>query len=257
MRQFFISIGLLIKNRLLPAAVGSLLVAGSAQAQSGNALNFDGVDDYVSLPISQAPGPTNFTIEAWLNYQDNGPWTRVVDFGTGTDRNMFLTPRNAVNDAPRFAITTSGAAGEQTISGTAKLSDGLHHLAVTLSQNGTVVTGTLYVDGAVVSTNTNMTLTLNSLGPITNLYLGRSEYGYDPYLKGSLDEVRFYSAALTQAQIQTDMLRSGPSPSGLSANLLSYYNFNEGIANGNNPGVTALTDQSNSGFSGTLYNFAL
>ncbi|RZK27057.1 MAG: LamG domain-containing protein, partial [Hymenobacter sp.] len=206
MRQFFISLGLLIKNQLLPAAVGSLLAVGSAQAQSGNALNFDGENDYVGQSIGQRPGgaPTDFTFEAWLDYRENGAWTRVIDFGTGTDDNMFLTPHNGDSGTPRFAITTSGRNGEELISGTTMLSDGWHHLAVTLSQNGSGVTGTLYVDGAVAGTNTKMTLTLASLGPVTNLYLGRSQYN-DPYLKGSLDEVRFYAVALTQAQVQADM----------------------------------------------------
>lgn len=259
MKQFLILPALEIKNRLLPAILGVILAAGSAHAQSGNALNFDGVDDYVSLPVSQGPAPVDFTIEAWLNYQDNGPWTRVMDFGTGTDKNMFLTPHNGDSGTPRFAITTSGQGGEERLTSMTSISNGWHHLAVTLSQNGTGVTGTLYVDGNVAATNNSMTLTLSSISPITTLYLGRSQYtvNNDPYLKGSLDEVRFYSAALTQAQIQTDMRSSGPSPSALSANLLSYYNFNEGIANGNNPGVTTLTDQSSSGFNGTLYNFTL
>jgi hypothetical protein len=132
------------------------------------------------------------------------------------------------------------------------LTAGQHHLAVTLSQSGTVVTGTLYVDGAVAATNPNMTLTPASLGALTNLYLGRSQYA-DPYLKGGLDEVRLYNTALTQAQVQADMKGSTSVP----ASLLAYYNFNQGTPAGDNPTVTTLLDRSGNARNGTLTNFAL
>ena len=73
MIQFFTLPTILQKRRLQGLVLGALLTAGSAQAQSGNALNFDGINDYVSVPASLTTGVTNFTFEAWLNYQDNGP----------------------------------------------------------------------------------------------------------------------------------------------------------------------------------------
>jgi hypothetical protein len=238
------------------AGLSLVLATGSAQAQSGNALHFDGDDDYVSLPPALTTGVTSFTFEAWLNYQDNGAWTRVMDFGDNTTVNMFLTPRNEDNDAPRFAITIDGSAAEERLTGTTVLTAGQHHLAVTLSQNGTVVTGTLYVDGAVVDTNANMTLTPASLGTLSNLYLGRSEYEVDPYLKGELDEVRLYSTALSQAQVQADM-RAGNGASAVPASLLAYYDFNQGVARGNNATETSLLDRSSNAYTGKLSGFAL
>lgn len=70
-----------------------------------------------------------------------------------------------------------------------------------------------------------MTLTPSSLSTLTNLYLGRSQYAVDPYLKGDLDEV-LYSTALTQAQIQADM-KAGNGTSIVPASLLAYYTFNQ------------------------------
>lgn len=255
MKQFFTLSACVLKQRVLYTGLSVLLAAGSAQAQAGNALNLDGVNDYVSLPASLTTGVTNFTFEAWLNYQDSRDWTRVMDFGTGTTVNMFLTPRNGGSATPRFAITTGGANAEQLLTSPTVLSAGQHHLAVTLSQSGSVVTGKLYVDGAVAATNANMTLTPSSLGTLTQLYLGRSQYA-DPYLKGDLDEVRLYNTALTQAQIQADM-KASTGASAVPANLLAYYNFNQGIPNGENPSETSLLDRSGNARTGTLTNFAL
>jgi len=257
MNQLVTLLTIQLKQRLRYAAAGVLLAAGSAHAQSGNALNFDGTGSYVSLPPSLTTNVTDFTFEAWLNYQDNGFWTRVMDFGSGTDVNMFLTPRNGENGTPRFAITTGGssAAAEQRLTGAAVLVPGQHHLAVTLKQDGSgAVLGTLYLDGEIAATNANMTLTPSSLGTFSQLYLGRSEYGNDPYLKGDLDEVRLYSTALTQAQVQADM-HTGTSA--VPASLLAYYDFNQGTANGNNAGETTLLDRSGNAHNGALTSFAL
>ena len=62
------------------------------------------------------------------------------------------------------------------------------HLAVTLS--GT--TGTLYVNGTAVATNTAMTLNPSSLGTTNQNYIGKSQFPPDPYLDGVADEFQIY-----------------------------------------------------------------
>ena len=89
-----------------------------------------------------------------MNLDTVSNWTRIFDFGSGTATNMFLTPKNGANGKIRFAIKNNGSA-EQIIDGQAALpTGGWHHVAVTL--NGS--TGTLYVDGVQVGSNTAMTL---------------------------------------------------------------------------------------------------
>ncbi len=256
MKKYNTLLRIALGKRMAGLVLATILATGAVRAQGNNALDFDGIDDYVSLPGSLTTGVTNFTFEAWLNYQDNGNWTRVMDFGANTTVNMFLTPRNSDTGAPRFAITTNGGFSEERLTATTALSAGRHHLAVTLQQNGATVEGTLYIDGVVAATNSRMTLTPQRLGALTQLYLGRSEYAVDPYLKGDLDEVRLYSAALTQAQVQADMATT-TGTSAAPASLLAYYDFNQGIAQGNNSTVTTLLDRSGNARHGTLLDFAL
>jgi len=121
----------------------------------------------------------------------------VFDFGTGTGDYMFLT-LNAGGGPIRFAITTTGPGGEQQINGTGELPiNTWSHVAVTLS--GT--TGTLYINGAAVGTNADMTLTPADLGDTTQDWIGRSQYPADPYLAATVDDFQIYSSALTAAQI--------------------------------------------------------
>jgi hypothetical protein len=177
---------------------------GSGQAtgprttgQLGNALRLNGSGEYVNLPAGIVSGLTDFTVSAWVNPAANTAWSRVFDFGTGTTANMFLTV-SAGGGPLRFAITTSGGGAEQQINAPSTLPlNTWSHVAVTLSGN----TGTLYVNGTPVASNTAMTLRPRDLGNTTQNWLGRSQYG-DPFLTGAVDDVQIYGRALSGAQVQ-------------------------------------------------------
>ena len=71
-------------------------------------------------------------------------------------------------------------------------------------------------------------------------------------MNGSLDEVRIWTKALSQNEIAVNRFREIDSV----PNLLASYHFNQGIAGGNNSGVTSLSDLTGN-YNGTLTNFAL
>ncbi|SFV11189.1 LamG-like jellyroll fold domain-containing protein [Pseudoduganella namucuonensis] len=162
----------------------------------GNAIALDGVDDHVALPAGVAADLSDFTIAAWVYWNGGRNWERVFDFGSGTSHYMFLTPR-AYRGGVRFAIATNGGVGEQTVGSSAPLPAGQWvHVAVTLSG----ATGTLYVNGAAVGTNTAMTHAPRRIGATSRNWIGRSQYP-DPYFKGMVDDFRIYSGALSAEEI--------------------------------------------------------
>ncbi|HOM76627.1 MAG TPA: carbohydrate-binding protein, partial [Anaerohalosphaeraceae bacterium] len=194
-----------------------------AAGKFGNAVDLDGINDYVSLPAGVVNGLTSCTIAAWVYLDTVSNWSRIFDFGTGTNVNMFLTPRNGSTGTVRFAITTSGAGGEQQINGSSALPTGVWtHVAVTLAGS----TGILYVDGAEVGRNTAMSLTPSSLGTTTQNYIGRSQYSADPYSDGRIDEFRIYTHALSGSEVAMLYAEQIPLdipsvPTGLSATAVS------------------------------------
>ncbi|GAA3952411.1 hypothetical protein GCM10022384_02490 [Streptomyces marokkonensis] len=177
----------------------------STQGRFGAAAeNVRGSHQYVDLPAGVLGDTPAITLAAWVKPAHDGDWARVLDFGDDTNRYLYLTARNA-DGVPRFAITDSGAAGEQGLDGTAALPLGeWSHLAVTLADG----TGTLYVDGTAVARNTAMTLTPAVLGPLAHHWLGRSHYPADPVFAGAFEEFDVWSRALSAAEIGA--LRDNP-----------------------------------------------
>ncbi|MFJ8192639.1 beta-L-arabinofuranosidase domain-containing protein [Streptomyces sp. NPDC096094] len=170
----------------------------STEGRFGTAAeNVRGSHQYVDLPAGVLGDTPAVTLAAWVKPTHDGDWARVLDFGDDTNRYLYLAARNAAG-VPRFALTDSGAAGEQGLDGTAALPlDEWSHLAVTLADG----TGTLYVDGAAVARNTAMTLTPATLGPLAHHWLGRSHYPADPVFAGAFAEFDVWSRALSAAEI--------------------------------------------------------
>ncbi|MBV1853216.1 glycoside hydrolase family 127 protein [Catellatospora tritici] len=174
-------------------AGGATWVAG----RTGNAVSLSGTSQYVSAPSGILAGATAFSAATWVRLDTVANWARLFDFGTGTTANMFLVPRSSANTA-RFAITNSGAGGEQQINAPSALPTGVWtHVAVTIGGG----VGILYVNGAEVARNSAMTLTPGSLGSTTQNWIGRSQYSGDPYLDGAVDSFRLYSRALTASEV--------------------------------------------------------
>jgi DUF1680 family protein len=176
-----------------------------AAGKLANAVSLSGSSQYVSMPTGIVSTLNDFTIATWVKLNALSTWSRIFDIGNSTTVNMFLTPQSG--SGVRFAITTNGSGSEQRINGSSALATGTWvHVAVTLSGS----TGTLYVNGVSVGTNTGMTLKPSSLGSTSRNYIGRSQYS-DPYLNGLIDDFRIYPRALSASEIQ--MLISGSTPS--------------------------------------------
>jgi uncharacterized protein len=172
-------------------------LVGGASFSAG-AVSLAGTDGHVRLPSGILAGANDFTVAGRVRLSTVATWSRIFDFGSGTNAYMFLTPRSSAGTA-RFAITTSGAGGEQRIEAPAALpATAWTHVAVTLAGNLAV----LYVGGAEVARNANLTVRPSGLGSTGLNYLGRSQYAGDPFLSGQLDDFRIYSRALSATEIR-------------------------------------------------------
>ena len=176
---------------------GTLVNGPTFSSANLGSIVFDGSNDYATFPTGFLSTLTACTVSFWVYWSDNQQWTRVIDFGTGVTVNMFFTPKNSVNNNPRFAITTGGNPSEQIITSTnAMLLNTWYNFSITL--NG--ATGTMYRNSVVDATNSSMTLTPSSLGNTNQNYLGRSQYS-DPYFQGQISNIQIYNRALSAQEV--------------------------------------------------------
>ena len=231
----------------------ALCFALAASAQN-RALQFDGVNDYVSIPEKAGVLTTSsFTAEMWVrpaaaftNYysfllrKTDDPYSSGVDFYFGSgggSGNGFLEAdlygTNAVQGMVYYDLPASWTAQ-------------WHHVA--LVYNGTNLL--LYVDGVEVS---SMYVPAPQATNGAPLYLGAYDNAASYPFNGTADELRIWNVARNQAEIQanrnTEIAASTP-------NLAAYYKMDQGTAGGGNGSVSSLTDYA-AGNNGTLTNFSM
>jgi len=163
----------------------------------GSAVSFDGVDDYVLIanPGSFDFGTADFTMMAWVKRKVTGSSHIILSKTADTAWE---------NGGKRFYIDSGGplafdAWGVAHFLSNKTINDlNWHHLAVTFVDSSNVMS--LYIDGVLDKSGT-----LN-LGPDVGghvIKIGRFPDG--EFLNGNIDEVRIYSRALGQAEIQNNM----------------------------------------------------
>jgi glucose/arabinose dehydrogenase len=178
----------------------------TTQGRYGNAISFDGVNDFVAAPDSASLDlTTTGTIEAWVRLNAVGRWHGLIAKGNANADSAHNYALEVTNLNRARCILGDGGSF-QVLDSTVTLAAGtFRHLACTW--NGTTLA--LYVDGAL---NASTAQTMTPAGNTAPLSLGQFG-GNSDQLSGILDEVRIYSRALGAAEIQADMntpIATGP-----------------------------------------------
>jgi len=200
----------------------------------GNALDFDGTNDYVSCGSINLSGDA-LTLECWI-YVDQFKGGNDISSIMGTEESgssAFLRFGDGgwSDDKVQFVLDIGG---QTKLNGnTALLEDTWYHIAGVYDGSEMKI----YINGVLdASKSQNGSFNSNNLFNIAN-NSGR-------YLNGKMDEVRVWSDARTQTEIRQNMCNS---LIGNEDNLELYYNFN--VASG-----TTLYNVTGSGNNGTLTN---
>ncbi len=211
--------------------------------QSQNGLSFDGVDDYVGLNNSiYSDGVQNFTIECWIKTNSTtasgSNYHTILGRESGGGAN-FRNPSIYIKGGELhtdMSDQTSSVRYDVLTTNLDLVANVWYHIAFVKS--GT--TQYLYLNGKLV--NTRNAPTGANISGNYNLCWN------DNYYSGGLDEVRFWSTARTQAQINDYMTRN---PKKNETGLVAYFKMDE--ASG-----TTISNYStnNSSINGTIYGGA-
>ena len=220
-------------------------------APFGNALNFDGVNDYAVVDnvgnnsnLSFA-GTANFTIEAWVKRENtNGIAMIFSKYNGNVAGNYWL----GIDSTGKPILSREASPWGVTATNSMPVNE-WHHIAATYDGSQTRI----YVDG-VLNNTTTAPLSINQNVSAIKVNIGAGLANNSPaYLfKGELDEIRVWNVARTATQIQQSFITT---LQGNESGLVAYYDFNQGIAGGNNASVTAVVNTVNSASNGTLTNF--
>jgi hypothetical protein len=190
----------------------------------GDALEFDGADDYVNVAYHAGLNPTNaFTVEFWAYVTGGAGSYRSPVTSRNSNRGYILYAGS--DDNWQFWIG-SGIGYYKLRSGVPVELETWTHLAAVYDGSGTI---TLYVNGEVAgSPLTGVTFVANDAAP---LYLGAGKTdGASPdfYFPGQLDDVRIWGAVLSANTITNWMYREVDKSHPAYTNRAGYYNLNDG-----------------------------
>lgn len=221
---------------------GTLSGTSWIDGKYGNALSFDGIDNYVAIPDLYSSCPTEITVSAWIN----SPLTTTLPDGEAIIRHC----RNGEFGLQLFS---SGVAGMliKTTSATPldvrwNISSNEWHQIVGTWKKGDSLK--LYVDGVLV----NQTAVPDEF--LYNAFwidaaIG-SDYRWKDFFNGTLDEMMVYNRSLNAEEIMLHYLL--PPPETVNQimpdwrnGLIGYWKLDEG--NG-----STTNDSSGNGINGTL-----
>ena len=201
-------------------------------------LNFDGVDDYVTLNQTPTFAPTtstDFTISIWVN-------PNTVHEGAIASQYENVIPSNcnfilALMMNNTFRVSGNGYGYYEF--GTANIGV-WQYVSLVFHSSGTVDT---YLDGVFTGSSVlSLSSTVGTMPlEIGDLFTGGCSGCVGPF-DGLLDNVDIWNAALTPQDIQDNMLCS---PIGNESELIGFWNFEEGLD-------STVYDQTSNGNNGTI-----
>ncbi len=183
-----------------PTAPGHMVGdAKLMESPFGQAAEFDGKDDYLSIPREATLniGEGDFTVAAWIRPRalkpggiislGKGGWTHGWYLDLPNNRGVFRLETSGPNDQPNGSV--AAPAGSLT-------ANTWQHIAAVVRRGEDACQ--LYVNGWPVAKGTIGWANLDN--PRVDLQIGRVQDG--PEFRGSIDEVKLYRRALDENEIQ-------------------------------------------------------
>ena len=240
---FFLISSLASAQIMLPAYHGVFAKQAVSSGGLNNALNFDGVNDYVSVNSSATLNITsNISLSAWVYRNSSGKYDCIIgkdNFAGNNGYSLWIYDDNKLT--LRF--------GNSRI---------YKSIASIPSNTWVHVAGTFDGTNAKLYINGTLDNYYSASAPSSNnglLYLGTPQDAVGNSLfnfSGTLEDIGIWNVALTQSDIQSSM---NSELLGNEPGLVAYYSFNQGIAGGDNTAISIVTDKTTNAINGTLTNF--
>ena len=217
-----------------------------------NSLDFDGVNDHITIPPQAINNLPKGTIECWVNFNSLTPQTICAkqNNNINTYSVLGIGLGDHITTAAPGKVFYKSKNGNAIVSNTTLTTEQWYHIAVTFTPNEAKI----YINGVLDNTKTgdfslpnDTTVTATSIGA----WLGD---GNGKYLNGKLDEFRVWNTNLSELDIVNTMNCELQT---IQNNIVTYYKFNHGFDTANNATFTTVNNETANENFGTLVNFEL
>jgi hypothetical protein len=184
--------------------IGGATSTAKVAGKVGQALNFDGVDDYVVTPSLNLSATSAATVSFWYLVKIQAITTEVaLEFSTNFNNvttGFMVATDDATSCSPDAAAGLKGNTGYNLACYT-RPSLGWHHYVAVFDKSLSSNEANLYIDGILQTPtsrpfNSNNT---NSFGTLPLYFMTRA--GSSLFNDGSIDEVRVYNRALSSSEV--------------------------------------------------------
>ncbi|MEO2002952.1 MAG: LamG-like jellyroll fold domain-containing protein, partial [Candidatus Poribacteria bacterium] len=195
---------------------------------ANSAASLDGADDYVLIPDAATldiSAGGDFSLSLWVKTGDASNSPRIASKRESvSDTIGYEVYLDSGDGAARVLFDPGGGGATLAVVGsTSIVDDAWHHVAFAISGS----TANLYVDGFLDGSTTDAGLAVG-FASAADLLLGASLTVAGAELNGMADEVRAWSSARTETQVQAVMEYT---LTGAESNLVGYWTFDSGVVN--------------------------
>jgi len=179
---------------------GTIYGAVATAGKIGQALSFDGDNDYVDLSTNVAnfSGLTQGSISVWFKNENTGDFRSLLALSDKGDASSEFTVWKNITDFLALEIREEG--GGEKITSTVTIGIGIwYHVVITVDAGGTK----LYLNGALDNSNGNMQF-ISHVNDIDFMAIGANQdsSGFQWQWDGTIDEVRIYNRVLTATEVE-------------------------------------------------------
>ena len=198
---------------------GAVYVAG----KYGNALSFDGVNDYVDVgDVNAVEGIGAITIEAWVYPTQNNVREIIIAKDLSGQRSWFLSKSDASTDnTVRFLIGDGGGGvtGGSVVSTNNLILNQWSFITATYNKSDSATNRLkIYINGVRETGIDYVEYSSDIPATTSKLYIGARQYvGIQKFFNGKIDEVRIYNRALTAAEINASYIARAAFNNGTAA----------------------------------------
>ncbi len=183
-------------------AGGFKIMDANIYGRAVKAMSLPGGSDggYLELPVGTLDGLTETTISMWVRLKTNTGYQRIWDFGTGTDKYIYLLSNGGNEGFQGYAAaaTTDGWTKEEGVStGTDKDIEKNKWVLTTVTIKDKTMK--LYADGKLIGTK-ELSKSLEEMGSFDKCYIGYGQFGDAP-TNGDFADVTIYDHALSESQV--------------------------------------------------------